>query len=180
MSYRLGVDVGGTFTDLFLVSEGNGGARFRVKTPSTPHDPSEGVLTGVSRICEEAGIDVSDLVLAYGDHRGDPALREQIAAVTGDGVGPEHVIATPGAAAPPSRVRVAWICRCAQGPGRCWRRRPSRSSLAARRRRRRIAATWSVCVKSLRRQHGWPSRLGSICCCSTWPTATCFRASYRR
>ena len=44
MAYRLGVDVGGTFTDLFLVSEGNGGAQFRVKTPSTPHDPSEGVL----------------------------------------------------------------------------------------------------------------------------------------
>ena len=36
MAYRLGVDVGGTFTDLFLVSEGNGGAQFRVKTPSTP------------------------------------------------------------------------------------------------------------------------------------------------
>jgi len=56
MAYRLGVDVGGTFTDLFLVSEGNGGAQFRVKTPSTPHDPSEGVLTGVRRICDEAGL----------------------------------------------------------------------------------------------------------------------------
>ena len=55
MAYRLGVDVGGTFTDLFLVSEGNGGAQFRVKTPSTPHDPSEGVLTGVRRICDDAG-----------------------------------------------------------------------------------------------------------------------------
>ena len=55
MAYRLGVDVGGTFTDLFLVSEGNGGAQFRVKTPSTPRDPSEGVLTGVRRICDEAG-----------------------------------------------------------------------------------------------------------------------------
>jgi len=61
MTYRLGVDVGGTFTDLFLVSEGNGGAQFRVKTPSTPHDPSEGVLTGVRRICEDAGIGVGDL-----------------------------------------------------------------------------------------------------------------------
>ncbi|HEX6763434.1 MAG TPA: hydantoinase/oxoprolinase family protein [Gaiellaceae bacterium] len=61
MAYRLGVDVGGTFTDLFLVSEGNGGARFRVKTPSTPGDPSEGVLEGVRRICDEAGIAVGDL-----------------------------------------------------------------------------------------------------------------------
>ena len=63
MAYRLGVDVGGTFTDLFLVGDGNGdgGGRFRVKTPSTPADPSEGVLTGVRRICAEAGIDVGDL-----------------------------------------------------------------------------------------------------------------------
>src|SRR5205823_10134800 len=37
------------------------GERYRVKTPSTPADPSEGVLTGVRRICREAGIDVSEL-----------------------------------------------------------------------------------------------------------------------
>jgi N-methylhydantoinase A len=61
MAYRLGVDVGGTFTDLFLVNDSDGEAQFRVKTPSTPADPSEGVLTGVRRICEEAGIDASDL-----------------------------------------------------------------------------------------------------------------------
>jgi N-methylhydantoinase A len=61
MAYRLGVDVGGTFTDLFLVGDGNGDGRFRVKTPSTPADPSEGVLAGVRRICEEAGIDVGDI-----------------------------------------------------------------------------------------------------------------------
>jgi N-methylhydantoinase A len=61
MAYRLGVDVGGTFTDLFLVSDEPGGKQFRVKTPSTPADPSQGVLTGVRRICEEAGISVGDL-----------------------------------------------------------------------------------------------------------------------
>ena len=63
MAYRLGVDVGGTFTDLFLVGDGNGdgNVQYRVKTPSTPGDPSEGVLKGVRRICEEAGIDVGDL-----------------------------------------------------------------------------------------------------------------------
>ena len=59
MAYRLGVDVGGTFTDLYLVSDD--GDRFRVKTPSTPADPSEAVLTGVKRICQEAGIAVADL-----------------------------------------------------------------------------------------------------------------------
>jgi N-methylhydantoinase A len=61
MAYRLGVDVGGTFTDLFLVSDETGSAQFRVKTPSTPSDPSEGVINGVARICEEAGIQVSEL-----------------------------------------------------------------------------------------------------------------------
>jgi N-methylhydantoinase A len=61
MAYRLGVDVGGTFTDLFLVSDESGSAQFRVKTPSTPSDPSEGVINGVARICEEAGIQVSEL-----------------------------------------------------------------------------------------------------------------------
>ena len=61
MAYRLGVDVGGTFTDLFLVNDESGATQFRVKTPSTPSDPSEGVLTGVRRICDEAGIGVSEL-----------------------------------------------------------------------------------------------------------------------
>jgi N-methylhydantoinase A len=60
MAYRLGVDVGGTFTDLFLVDDGDH-RQWRVKTPSTPSDPSQGVLTGVSRICDEAGIVPADL-----------------------------------------------------------------------------------------------------------------------
>jgi N-methylhydantoinase A len=61
MAYRLGVDVGGTFTDLFLVDGSNGGSRYRIKTPSTPADPSEGVLNGVRRICEEAAIEVAEV-----------------------------------------------------------------------------------------------------------------------
>jgi N-methylhydantoinase A len=60
MAYRLGVDVGGTFTDLFLVEDSEH-RQWRVKTPSTPSDPSQGVLTGVSRICEQAGISPADL-----------------------------------------------------------------------------------------------------------------------
>jgi N-methylhydantoinase A len=60
MAYRLGVDVGGTFTDLFLVDDDRA-RQWRVKTPSTPHDPSDGVLTGVERICAEAGIAPGDL-----------------------------------------------------------------------------------------------------------------------
>src|SRR6187200_2071721 len=60
MAYRLGVDVGGTFTDLFLVDDDRA-RQWRVKTPSTPRDPSDGVLTGVERICAEAGIAPADL-----------------------------------------------------------------------------------------------------------------------
>src|SRR3954451_14576342 len=62
MAYRLGVDVGGTFTDLFLVDEGDAAGRhWRVKTPSTGADPSQGVLVGVERICAAAGIAPEEL-----------------------------------------------------------------------------------------------------------------------
>ena len=55
MAYRLGVDVGGTFTDLLLLDEATG-AFWRHKTPSTPEDSSIGILTGVAAICADAGI----------------------------------------------------------------------------------------------------------------------------
>ena len=55
MSYRLGVDVGGTFTDLLLINEAD--SSFHIaKVPSTPADPSIGVLHGTDRVCELAGI----------------------------------------------------------------------------------------------------------------------------
>ncbi|MDO9352201.1 MAG: hydantoinase/oxoprolinase family protein, partial [Solirubrobacteraceae bacterium] len=60
MSYRLGVDVGGTFTDL-LLHDSETGRTWLAKTPSTPHDQSVGVITGVRQICETAGIAPGDL-----------------------------------------------------------------------------------------------------------------------
>ncbi|MCC6829054.1 MAG: hydantoinase/oxoprolinase family protein [Novosphingobium sp.] len=60
MAYRLGVDVGGTFTDLLLFEESSG-AFWRHKTPSTPRDSSEGILTGLSAICEKAEITPADI-----------------------------------------------------------------------------------------------------------------------
>ncbi|HWU04702.1 MAG TPA: hydantoinase/oxoprolinase family protein [Novosphingobium sp.] len=60
MTYRLGVDVGGTFTDLLLFDQSSGNF-WRHKTPSTPHDSSEGILNGVTAICEKAGISPSDV-----------------------------------------------------------------------------------------------------------------------
>ena len=55
MSYRLGVDVGGTFTDLLLINEETGDTH-TAKVPSTPQDSSIGVLNGVAQICEESGV----------------------------------------------------------------------------------------------------------------------------
>ena len=60
MTYRLGVDVGGTFTDLLLFDESSG-AFWRHKTPSTPHDSSEGILNGVKAIMATAGIGAEDI-----------------------------------------------------------------------------------------------------------------------
>ncbi|MGE0485979.1 MAG: hydantoinase/oxoprolinase family protein [Gammaproteobacteria bacterium] len=54
--YRLGIDVGGTFTDLLLIDDASG-ASYSAKVPSTPDDPARGVLDGVARICSTAGIE---------------------------------------------------------------------------------------------------------------------------
>jgi N-methylhydantoinase A len=56
MTFRLGVDVGGTFTDLLLVDE-TSGQTYMAKVPSTPEDSSVGVLNGIDRICDESDID---------------------------------------------------------------------------------------------------------------------------
>tara|TARA_Y200000002_G_scaffold198988_1_gene164235 strand:+ start:1448 stop:3541 length:2094 start_codon:yes stop_codon:yes gene_type:complete len=68
---RVGVDVGGTFTDIVL-------ERTRVvgedeqqvvvtKVPSTPHDQSEGVVAGVLQVCKQAGVGAGDIdVLFHG------------------------------------------------------------------------------------------------------------------
>ncbi|MEM8816065.1 MAG: hydantoinase/oxoprolinase family protein [Pseudomonadota bacterium] len=60
MTYRLGVDVGGTFTDLLLVDESSG-ETFMAKVPSTPEDSSIGVLHGIERICAESNIDPKEV-----------------------------------------------------------------------------------------------------------------------
>jgi N-methylhydantoinase A len=47
MAYRLGVDIGGTFTD-FVAYDDAGGALKAWKNLSTPHDPIQGILTGLN------------------------------------------------------------------------------------------------------------------------------------
>ena len=60
MAYRLGVDVGGTFTDLLLIDDVTG-ETFRAKVPSTPTDQSLGVLAGIEKICAIANIPPSQI-----------------------------------------------------------------------------------------------------------------------
>jgi N-methylhydantoinase A len=50
--YRIGVDVGGTFTDFTLLDERDGAIRF-FKVPSTPSDPSEAIENGLRQMLAE-------------------------------------------------------------------------------------------------------------------------------
>ena len=54
-SWRLGVDIGGTFTDVVLWQEG-GDRLIQKKLLTTPDDPSRAVLEGVEQALADAGI----------------------------------------------------------------------------------------------------------------------------
>lgn len=57
---RVSVDIGGTFTDLHLHNPATG-QTFAWKTPSTPADPSIGLIDGLTRISEANGLSVRDI-----------------------------------------------------------------------------------------------------------------------
>lgn len=59
---RIGVDVGGTFTDVVTLDPA-AGLRF-VKTPSVPADPAQGVLDGLALLAQELGQDLAELLAA--------------------------------------------------------------------------------------------------------------------
>lgn len=58
--YRLGVDIGGTFTDLVMLDT-ESGQLFNEKVLTTPADPSEGVLDGIGRILNENAVSASEI-----------------------------------------------------------------------------------------------------------------------
>ncbi|MCF6509977.1 hydantoinase/oxoprolinase family protein [Blastococcus sp. MG754426] len=55
---RIGIDTGGTFTDVVAVDERTGRTT-TTKTPSTPTDPAEGFLTGVRKVLDLMDLDGS-------------------------------------------------------------------------------------------------------------------------
>ena len=60
MASRLGIDVGGTFTDLLLFNDDTGEIRL-AKVASTPADQSVGILTGIEKIVAETGVALSSI-----------------------------------------------------------------------------------------------------------------------
>lgn len=58
-TYRLGVDIGGTFTDLLLLDE-TSGALFGLKTSST-NPPEDAVVNGILALKERFGVDPADI-----------------------------------------------------------------------------------------------------------------------
>ena len=77
---RVGVDVGGTNTDVILVTEDG---EFTFKTPSTT-DPSQSTLTGIVEVCQLAGIEPADVdQILHGTTVATNALIEHEGAKTG-------------------------------------------------------------------------------------------------
>ena len=87
MGWRLGVDIGGTFTD-FVLQKDEGEPVVVEKTLSTPDDRSRAVLDGVERLAAREGLPVRELLerldaLVHGTTVGDNTLIEMNGAVTG-------------------------------------------------------------------------------------------------
>ena len=84
--YIIGVDVGGTFTDL-VATDSEGNVTF-AKSPSTPEDQSIGVLEGLRRLAEQLGLTLSDMLasttrIVHGMTVATNALLERKGARTG-------------------------------------------------------------------------------------------------
>ncbi|MBV8776346.1 MAG: hydantoinase/oxoprolinase family protein [Alphaproteobacteria bacterium] len=77
---RLGVDIGGTFTDVALESDD---ARYSAKLLTTPHAPERGVLAAIHAVLDEAGLAPQDLsIIIHGTTLATNAIIERKGATT--------------------------------------------------------------------------------------------------
>jgi N-methylhydantoinase A len=60
MGIRIGIDTGGTFTDIVALDEITG-ALVTTKTPSTPSDPADGFMNGIEKILDLMGRSATDI-----------------------------------------------------------------------------------------------------------------------
>lgn len=84
--YRIGIDVGGTFTDLVLVRPDR--TIHLDKTATTPDDQSQGVLAGLRRLAKNEGISLKALLsgtdrIVHGTTTADNTMIQMNGAVTG-------------------------------------------------------------------------------------------------
>jgi N-methylhydantoinase A len=88
MSYRIGIDIGGTFTD-FALFEGAGSGQVRLyKNLTTPADLSVGVMSGLERLAAMEGLPLGEFLgrcamIVHGTTIADNALIEMNGALTG-------------------------------------------------------------------------------------------------
>ena len=83
MSYRLGIDIGGTFTDFALVDDQTGALTVH-KQLTTPADPSQCVLSGLATLLERTGAAIGNLTtIAHGTTLVTNAVIERKGATTG-------------------------------------------------------------------------------------------------
>ena len=85
MSYRIGIDIGGTFTDFAMLSQGRVSLH---KNLSTPPDLSIGVMQGLERLAEMEQLDLGTFLsrceaIVHGTTVADNTLIEMNGAVTG-------------------------------------------------------------------------------------------------
>ncbi|WP_436903667.1 hydantoinase/oxoprolinase family protein [Halovenus halobia] len=83
MTHNLGVDVGGTFTDVIVFDQETHELTVD-KVLSTPSNPSEGVIEGVGEAVEKAGTTVGDLDLLF---HGTTVVTNMLLEETGSRVG---------------------------------------------------------------------------------------------
>jgi N-methylhydantoinase A len=76
-SYRIGIDIGGTFTDFSLTNEQTGETTI-AKVPSTPSHPSKAVVEGIQQLCRRKGISPAEIgYFAHGTTIGVNTLLER-------------------------------------------------------------------------------------------------------
>ncbi|MBJ7223927.1 MULTISPECIES: hydantoinase/oxoprolinase family protein [unclassified Brenneria] len=81
-TWRMGFDIGGTFTDLVLLDDATGYA-LRHKTLTTPEDPSEGAYIGLTQLLEIAGVEAKQVhTITHGTTLAINALLERRGART--------------------------------------------------------------------------------------------------
>src|SRR3990172_12360492 len=80
---RIGIDVGGTFTDVVLVNDATGQIHY-AKTSTTPGNLADGVLAGIEKVLAIAKKSIDDLAyIVHGTTIGTNALIEKSGARTG-------------------------------------------------------------------------------------------------